>query len=904
MPVLRHSVFLQRVVLVAAVLTLGLAFPSPHRAIGNVASASQQTTGTWYRQFPRISSSPRALTCADALTCYAAGAGGSVLQSSDGGGSWGMEATGLAGGAAFSLIACGDPDHCVAIAPKTVGYSMRSLIAVTSDGGRTWRDTATLTMNSFFAESLVCPERDTCYFLADRGHSLYATADGGVTWTEHDVPLPASMASDSLSCPSMQTCYLAAYTAYTGFAAILTTTDDGASWQTHLIPPDDVRLEPSGIACPTVQTCYVGNPIAEDLLVTHNGWQTWDVLAAPDALAADAPVCPAERICYLRLGGGGIAITADGGGTWTRRAAPPEFDRGLTAGLGIACPSETRCLLLAASGDIFLTPNAATFWLETYHGTAETLTGVACGSRRDCYAVGPNGTLLATTDGATWQRLPDLLNRVDADWSGIACLSATRCVIAGSAGLATTTNGGSIWRPVVVGLPAGLSPSTPFRSVDCLRPSTCYALAGSGAVLRSTDAGVTWKSLHSPRTSLPLNDIACTSPNACVVAAGNPGDEDNYPSGRLFITRDGGKTWKHRALDHNAYFSVVCDDRGTCTAAGVSSDNAPEVERIDTAGKVPGRVLSSWKGSGFSPGTALHAVGCLTASACYAAGDGGLLVRTDNGKRWSSATLSTGDLTALTCRPGGPCYVAGADSVILSTRPSGTSAPVPTITPPAEVPPPTNTPAPVVPLPTPTTVPPGPGCPPSCSRGVLLYQSDFSAGFDGWTGPDGTPPTGWSSHDGELISPDSDGSGTTILPPFQPSAHGIENFALQFQARWQSPPIGRSMGWGVKLVQSDGKGASWGFEGGNACCPYFFDALIEAFDSAPPYGWTVLGQASQLPAPDSGWHTYRIEVDGDYLRLSADGYPLVLAYEKQHFSGTLSLEATGMELRDARIVSL
>jgi photosystem II stability/assembly factor-like uncharacterized protein len=344
----------------------------------------------------------------------------------------------------------------------------------------------------------------------------------------------------------------------------------------------------------------------------------------------------------------------------------------------LVCPSVERCLLVAATGDILRSADGARSWSQTRPGTGSTLAGIACPSATRCYAAGQAGTLLETADGITWTRRPAPLGKIDVDWSAITCTTTSVCLLAGPIGIARTADGGATWS-LAYALSAPVALGSSVNSVTCSGRSTCYAvgqrdgphgLLAPGLVLRSTNGGATWKALPGlPAAATPggyyccqANSIACISAKVCVVATGAPGDEDNEPIGALFISHDRGKTWTKRGRDRNAYFSLTCNPTGVCTAAGASTQGYPTVERIDASGTL----LSRWTVTGYGQ-ESLNGVSCLSASACYAVGDGGLLLRSDNGRRWVAAQLSAGNLMATACR-GGTCYAAGEDSVILSTR--------------------------------------------------------------------------------------------------------------------------------------------------------------------------------------------------------------------------------------------
>jgi len=77
-------------------------------------------------------------------------------------------------------------------------------IVATTDGGRTWRRQATGTANALY--SIACPGAGTCYAVGDVG-TIVATTNGGRGWA-----MQASPSSDrwtGIACPNRTICYIA-----------------------------------------------------------------------------------------------------------------------------------------------------------------------------------------------------------------------------------------------------------------------------------------------------------------------------------------------------------------------------------------------------------------------------------------------------------------------------------------------------------------------------------------------------------------------------------------------------------------------------------------------------------------------------------------------------------------------
>ena len=79
-------------------------------------------------------------------------------------------------------------------------------------------------------------------------------------------------------------------------------------------------------------------------------------------------------------------------------------------------------------------------------------------------------------------------------------------------------------------------------------PTTYYAATASGGVWKSTDGGVTWKSVFDdqPVSSIGSLAIAPSDPNIVYVGSGEANIRGNVAEGNgIYKTVDGGKTWTH-----------------------------------------------------------------------------------------------------------------------------------------------------------------------------------------------------------------------------------------------------------------------------------------------------------------------------------------------------------------------
>ena len=885
------------------------------------AAAGRQaaTAPVWYRQYPLTPGNPVSIACPDQSVCYAAGTDGTVLHTTDSGHTWQRQSAHMRAGFMIRAIACRTDTTCLASADDR-GGSFRTVVLATTDGGRTWQRRYSTASGG--TNGLACPVSGDCFVLL-HGQFL-ATWSAGTTWSERDLPLPTTaMVADGLACPAPGTCYVDAHeNRNDGYGAILATKDGGQTWQTHIIAPKRAHGYFSGISCPDPQTCYVvSNARSSGVLVTHDAWKTQAFHAIHVALPSAGPgndyfaqpVCPDDETCYLRATFGAIASTTDGGQTWHEHALdqpalPFAWSYFLPQGVTtMACSTKQRCVAVQTNGNIAVTANGGTSWSTASIGTARPLSGVACADRTTCFAVGPDATLLATVDGLTWARRPYPLKDGSGTLISMACHGSSLCFAAGTDGaIVRTQNSGATWQRIVVSVPG--KNQVVLRAAACSTATTCYAggyaftssAAGpaQAVLFRTRNAGASWQLLTPAAKTWTINAIACASARICLVGGGDASDDDSYPAGSLLLTRDGGTTW--RQVGTEAYFGITCSGGNVCEVAGQSRGRAPLALRVTLSGKISAR----WQGSAqrfFRD--SLSGVACAGPHDCYAVGDAGLVAHTRDGKDWTVAALGLAQLNAATCAGSAHCYTVGSESTILSTRASASSqTAIPTATPQTggpSGPPPTPTLPPV--LPTPTQVSAGPGCPPTCTPGMVLYRANWAHGFDGWTTRVGVTGA-WQVRHGTLISPTVtyQHPPTAILPPFQPGAPGIANYAVQFQAR----PVSKGVDFHVSIRR---RGQRYDDFAVSSCCTNNTSVSVIYRDESTRVGYdTIIGDA-QMPPLDARWHTYRMEVQGERLRFVVDGRILIRGLDRHLLAGgevDLTGQANPIMFRHFTIVSL
>jgi photosystem II stability/assembly factor-like uncharacterized protein len=200
-------------------------------------------------------------------------------------------------------------------------------------------------------------------------------------------------------------------------------------------------------------------------------------------------------------------------------------------------PRQNRSRLpIVPRGAELIGPSPALWrWTLQRSGTERVLFEVAAADEATAWAVGLDGTILATTDrGAIWtaQR-----SGTAAGLYGVAASSPTVAWAvdhgATSGGIAATTDGGATWTTS--------AQSVPMNAVAAASPSVAWAVGESGVIVSTTDGGVNWFRQQSSSVA-SLHGVAVGGPGAVwvvgsggVILRGVPGADqppDAAPSRR------------------------------------------------------------------------------------------------------------------------------------------------------------------------------------------------------------------------------------------------------------------------------------------------------------------------------------------------------------------------------------
>ena len=533
-----------RLVVASAVAILYMAAPA---AAGVITPQSG-----WYAGNPLLGpNSLSDLACAGP-TCYASGAFGTVLKSTDSGSSWNGIVTGLTQDLGEVRLIGGDPGKII----TGGGCALRR----SDDGGETFNRLP------FTASDLTCPSQVASFsfpnsnegYIALVDGSVYFTSDGGQSFSRRTaIPgVGAGRDATDLRCTSPSTCFAVGTSgtvqrttdsgnswtqvsqagaplfavffadATTGYAVgsalrVLKTTDGGETWE-----PLEVIGVPGGdltkVRCVNAQLCLASTGQGNQVLRTTDGGETWTsvVTSTDPTFAADFS---SETRAVAVGDSGTAAVSDDGGATWKSIGSRLPGNYRLIRGV-----SPTVAFAGGEQGVLARTIDAGQSWTNVSPPTSAAIRDVGAADERTIFVLDSAGGLQRSTNGGASYSI--LNPGAVSGPQRVAGLGSDRVVLMGARGVAVSSDNGNHF--TAVRLP--LRRSDRLASID-LAGQALFA-RGSRLLIVSADSGATWSRVRLPRLARGerVSDADFVSARLGFV---------RLSSGEIWKTRDGGRRW-------------------------------------------------------------------------------------------------------------------------------------------------------------------------------------------------------------------------------------------------------------------------------------------------------------------------------------------------------------------------
>ncbi len=482
--------------------------------------------GHWVTQDSGITDHLNSVDFADADHGWAVGAAGTVVATTDGGATWVAQASGITAAATLESVAFADDSDGWAAGFE--GFD--GLIYATTDGGAHW------TLQSAGAtqdlESIDCADADHGWAVGYNG-AILATTDGGANWA-----LQASGTTDALkSVDFVDAAH--GWAVGWGSGAIVATTDGGAHWTNQTAPGTANHLYSVHFTDATHGWAADSNAdgsIAGEVLATTDGGANWTVQQSHvlDGLSSVTFADPDRGWAVNESGT--ILATTDAGADWSSQTPTAGTEDDLNS---VFFADAQRGWAVGGSygGAILATSDGGAHWAaQTASGNSfGSLSSVTFTDAQHGWAVGSIGAIVATSDGgATWNVQN---NNGDMDLLGVAFSDSLHGWAVGSnyhpgmrvytSLILATTDGGAHWAAQAAG-----NATTELNAVAFPDATHGWAVGFQGAILATTDGGAHW----TPQTSgsSDLNSVAFTDDTHGWAVGFN---------GAIIATTDGGAHW-------------------------------------------------------------------------------------------------------------------------------------------------------------------------------------------------------------------------------------------------------------------------------------------------------------------------------------------------------------------------
>ena len=645
--------------------------------LGAVAASSAHASVAdgnqgWYWQTPQPADDILGVTFSGSAELWAVGVGGTILHSTDAGATWSAQQSGTS--ADLLSVSFADAQHGWACGP--------SAVLATTDGGLTWNDCTPAGLNRDLINASFID--DVHGWLGSSAGYVYRTTDGGNSWNAVHV----AASKDYITVDFVSASDGWATGMMTG--DLWRTTNGGASWSlVHAFSPNVVV---SFVDAGHGWAASEGNSGAS-VLVTSDGGRQWRPVrefanlwvtaldsesrsscALVGALSAAAGNLPTDTDGVATM-----ETTSDGGSHWTVAHVGASVSPAAIAAGGAALCAVGQGILTSADG-------GATWQAQNSGQLYELRDGVALSSS-NLWAVDQGGTLLHSTDGATWTeqasplRWSQQLNAVSfLDANDGWAVGATNTTVAAaeppSGVIFHTTDGGTTWTPQSSVLGGELS------GVQFADANDGWAISdepfgfGSGAdaaLERTTDGGGDWVAEYVPNNP-SLTGLSFTDDTTGWVG-GNYSTDSGEPVAAIYKTTDGGQSWHSETLpasvqNVSAVQFADANDGWAMTQSYTSTSFSDALLQTTNGGStwatVPGLPAAAYL-------TCLH---FLNASQGWVGGDG-VWATSDGGASWTK--VAGGLVNALAATDTSHIWAFGDGIVSTVGGPSGDTAPPQTL---------------------------------------------------------------------------------------------------------------------------------------------------------------------------------------------------------------------------------
>jgi photosystem II stability/assembly factor-like uncharacterized protein/pimeloyl-ACP methyl ester carboxylesterase len=566
---------------------------------GGIALKTTNRGLSWEKLYSQVASNLNSISCASITMCAAfSGSSGSFpnysnnfIVTMDGGKSW------------TGIQARLDSSNSISCPSTTVCYVLETYYSTTYRkfvyNGQNWIASSNLSFIQQgayeYSTNITCPSELVCYILLADTSVYYFTTNGGSSWDYRSINAavsPDNFSGNYLSCLDVNTCFAVgsggkiikfnhstgnlvsqnsgtsqkltriSCVVNSGFCAvsgnndtILTTDNSGASWNLQTAPANIAKTTVRQLSCGSTTNCLI---VGDGGLIWSGPGATWGYPNQTTVANLSKISCPAVETC-VALGNKVIAITENAGENWVFLTPNTAFNL-----KDLNCPNNEVCYIAGSSGAILKLTKSGTGWniQDSPTNFTEDLRAISCYDASSCFAISNFSRMLRTLNGgATWisSTVQTNSNKLDID-----CPAPRNCTLLTDVDVRRTTNNGDEW---VFQWNLGVGFST--ASLACPQLGSCFAVGNTLLYENAPFFAITPQ--ETTRLSFPgteAKSLSCPSISTCYVIA-NTSITTTTKSQRIYITRNGGRSWESQIPGTNSLTNIACvNSTNNCRMVG------------------------------------------------------------------------------------------------------------------------------------------------------------------------------------------------------------------------------------------------------------------------------------------------------------------------------------------------
>ena len=316
-------------------------------------SAFDAAAQSWVPQTSGTNASFRGIHALSAQTVWVSGTGGTYLITTDGGATW--RAGKVAGAERLDFRAVWAFDERTAYL-LSIGTGEQSRIYKTTDGGANWKLLFTNPDAKGFFDGIAF--WDSAHGIVagdtvDGRTTIFTTADAGETWQRQNSPEAVGGAEGAFAASNTSIALYGAHDVWVGTTAarVLHSSDNGRTW-TAVTTPARHDSQNAGIFSvafrDSLHGIAVGGDYSKDkeardnIAVTSDGGKTWTAPAGGPAGFRSAVAWVPDRKIWVVTGTSGSDVSTDDGASWKQFDATSYNGLAFVSGAGWAVGGRGR----------------------------------------------------------------------------------------------------------------------------------------------------------------------------------------------------------------------------------------------------------------------------------------------------------------------------------------------------------------------------------------------------------------------------------------------------------------------------------------------------------------------------------------------------------------------------------